>query len=185
LGGKFCITSSFCENMIIIVMGVSGSGKSTVAQVLASLTGWQFAEGDAYHSETNRAKMSAGIPLSDEDRVPWLERLHEVLLGWHESAQSGILTCSALRQAYREILCEGIPAEEYRFVMLEGSREVFEARLRQRKGHFMNPALLASQLATLELPQDAIRVSVEQTPEKIAQEILERIAPATVAVSRS
>ena len=162
--------------MILILMGVAGSGKSTVAQALASLTGWQFAEGDAFHSEDNRAKMSAGIPLSDEDRVPWLERLYDLLVEWQKRGQCGILTCSALRQKYREILCGNIPREGCRFVMLEGSRELFEARLSQRRGHFMNPALLASQLATLELPEDAIRISVEQTPEEIAMEILERIS---------
>lgn len=161
--------------MIVIVMGVSGSGKSTVAQLLASLTGWQFAEGDSYHSESSLAKMSAGIPLNDEDRMPWLARLHQVLKAWRESGQSGVLTCSALRQSYRSILCDGIPATDYRFVMLEGSRELFEERLSQRTGHFMSPALLASQLATLELPEDALRVSVEQSPEVIAREILSKM----------
>lgn len=168
-------TNILCENMILIVMGVSGSGKSTVAQVLASLTGWQFAEGDAYHSETNRAKMSSGVALNDEDRLPWLWSLHGVLMRWRETGQSGILTCSALRQQYREILCEGIPAEEYRLVMLEGSREVLARRLSKRSGHFMNPALLASQIATLELPQDALCISVEQTPEQMARKILDEI----------
>lgn len=169
--------------MILILMGVSGSGKSTVAQVLSSMTGWQFAEGDSYHSAANRAKMSAGIALSDEDRLPWLQRLHDVLLGWQERGESGILTCSALRQQYRDVLCEGLLPERFRIVLLEGSRKVFEQRLGQRRGHFMNPALLASQLDTLELPQDALRVRVEQTPEEIAREILDRIAVPTEAVS--
>lgn len=171
--------------MIIILMGVSGSGKSTVAQVLTSLTGWQFAEGDAYHCKNNLKKMSAGIPLTDEDRAPWLDQLHTVLQEWHESGQSGILTCSALRQAYRDTLCRGIPEEACRFVILEGTYELFEARLSRRQGHFMNPALLASQLATLENPQEAIRVSVQQSPEEIAREILAQLTPAQVAVSRT
>lgn len=162
--------------MILILMGVSGSGKSTVAEVLASLTGWQFAEGDAYHSETNLVKLSAGIPLTDEDRMPWLVRLQGVLRQWEQNGQSGILTCSALKQQYRDVLCDGLTAEGYHFVLLEGSREVFEKRLGKRLGHFMHPALLASQLATLELPQDALRVSVEQTPLQIAQEILDGVA---------
>lgn len=161
--------------MILILMGVSGSGKSTVAQVLASLTGWQFAEGDAYHSEMSRTKMSAGVALNDEDRIPWLVRLHDILRHWHGSGESGILTCSALKQCYRDALCEGLPAECYRFVLLEGSREVFEARLGTRGDHFMNPALLASQLATLELPEDALRVSVQQSPAQIAQTILDGV----------
>ena len=162
--------------MILILMGVSGSGKSTVAPVLASLTGWQFAEGDAYHSGVNLSKLSAGIALNDEDRIPWLVRLHDVLRQWHERGQSGILTCSALKQCYRDALCEGLPAESYRFVLLEGTREVFEERLGKRTGHFMNPALLASQLATLEIPADAIRVSVQQSPNEIAQRILDGLA---------
>jgi gluconokinase len=168
--------SSLRKKMILILMGVSGSGKSTVGQVLSSLTGWQFAEGDAYHSEVNLAKLSAGVALNDEDRIPWLVRLHDVLRGWHESGESGILTCSALKQCYRDGLCEGLPAESFRFVLLEGTREVFEERLGKREGHFMNPALLASQLATLELPQDALRVSVQQSPGQIAERILDGIA---------
>lgn len=170
------LTDPLCEKMILILMGVSGSGKSTVAQALASMTGWQFAEGDAYHSEISRTKMSAGVALSDEDRIPWLVRLHDVLRGWHASGQSGILTCSALKQCYRDALCEGLPAQSFRFVLLEGTREVFEERLGKREGHFMHPALLASQLATLELPQDALRVSVQQSPAQIAERILDGIA---------
>ncbi len=161
--------------MILILMGVSGSGKSTVAQALASITGWQFAEGDAYHSEISRTKMSAGVALSDEDRIPWLVRLHDVLRHWHASGQSGILTCSALKQCYRDALTEGLPADAYRLVLLEGTREIFEERLSKRSGHFMNPALLASQLATLEVPQDALRVSVQQSPAQIAQKILDGV----------
>jgi gluconokinase len=161
--------------MIIILMGVSGSGKSTVAQELASLTGWQFAEGDAYHSAVNLSKLSAGVALNDEDRIPWLVRLHDVLRHWYQTGQSGILTCSALKQSYRDALREGLPSGSYRFVLLEGNREVFERRLEKREGHFMNPALLASQLATLEVPQDALRLSVQQSPAQIAQKILDGI----------
>lgn len=171
--------------MILILMGVSGSGKSTVARALASLTGWQFAEGDAYHSERNRTKMSSGIALNDGDRMPWLTCLHDVLRRWQMCGESGILTCSALRQSYRDKLCEGIPTGELRFVLLEGSREIFAKRLSQRQGHFMNPELLASQFATLELPQDAVRVSVEHSPDEIAHEILLRLGVKTAATSHA
>jgi len=136
--------------MIVIVMGVSGSGKTHLANQLARATGWAFAEGDDYHSAANKAKMHAGIPLTDEDRTPWLDALHQILLGWQRSGQSGILTCSALKAAYRERLAAGLP--ELRFVWLDPSRAILAERLSHRIGHFMSPELLDSQLATLEPP---------------------------------
>ena len=108
--------------MILIVMGVSGSGKTTLALALAKLTGWQFAEGDEYHSTGNREKMASGIPLTDEDRSPWLASLHKLLLGWHERGEDGILTCSALKQAYRDTLVGDLPAEAYRFELYSQAR---------------------------------------------------------------
>ena len=96
--------------MIAIVMGVTGAGKTTVAKALVALTGWDFAEGDDFHSEANRKKMHAGIPLDDDDRVPWLESLHQVLLGWHQKGLSGVMTCSALKQKYRDSLTAGLNA---------------------------------------------------------------------------
>src|ERR1700684_3580556 len=128
--------------MEVIVMGVSGSGKSYLANKLVQATGWAFAEGDDYHSDANKAKMHAGIPLTDADRAPWLASLHEVLLGWHRSGTSGVLACSALRQAYRDELSAGIPGAELRFVLLEVPRAVLEQRMAERKGHYMSPALL-------------------------------------------
>jgi gluconokinase len=136
--------------VIVIVMGVSGSGKSYLASRLAAATGWPFAEGDEYHSEANKALMSAGIPLTDADRAPWLDALHQVLLNWHLESRSGLLTCSALKAEYREHLTHGIP--ESRFVWLDPPRSVLEERMRNRPGHFMPPELLDSQLATLEAP---------------------------------
>ena len=166
--------------MIAIVMGVSGSGKSTIAQALVALTGWQFAEGDDYHSEANRQKMHAGIPLTDEDRVPWLNSLHDVLLGWHRSGTSGVMTCSALKQSYRDLLEKDLPPGSYRFVLLEAPVSVLNARMHNRPGHFMNPDLLQSQLDTLELPADALRVDATRTPEAVAREILAALnAPST------
>jgi gluconokinase len=158
--------------MILILMGVTASGKSTVGQALARLTGWDFAEGDDYHSEANRKKMHSGIPLDDDDRAPWLAALHQVLLGWHQRGENGVLTCSALKQRYRDTLTDGLPAGSYRFVLLEVPELELQQRLRARAGHFMNPALLASQLATLEQPQDALRIPAEGSPDEIARKIL-------------
>ena len=164
--------------MILIVMGVAGSGKTTIAKALVALTGWQFAEGDDYHSEANRKKMHSGVPLTDEDRAPWLASLHEVILGWHQRGESGVMTCSALKQSYRDVLSAGLPKEAYRFILLEGSPELLQERLSARQGHFMNPGLLASQFATLEEPEDAIRVTVDRPPDVIARVVLEQIGVA-------
>ena len=138
------------EISILIVMGVSGSGKSHLANQLARATGWACAEGDDYHSTANKTKMHAGIPLTDEDRAPWLDALHRVLLAWQRSGQSGILTCSALKENYREHLSAGL--FNLRFVWLDPPRSVLAERLGHRIGHYMSPALLDSQLATLEPP---------------------------------
>jgi gluconokinase len=155
--------------MIVIVMGVSGSGKSYLAAKLAEATGWAFAEGDDYHSPANKAKMAARIPLTDEDRAPWLDELHSILLNWHNAGQSGILTCSALKATYREHLTAGLP--EARFIWLDPPRELIAERMTHRPGHFMPPELLTSQLATLERPErdpDVLRLDgSEPIPEAI------------------
>jgi gluconokinase len=161
--------------MIAILMGVTGSGKTTVAQELKKLTGWEYAEGDDYHSEANRKKMHAGIPLTDEDRTPWLASLHQVLRGWYQRGQSGILTCSALKQAYRDALVGGLPADAWRFVLLQVPKEELQQRLAHRSGHYMNPALLDSQLQTLEEPRDAIRVDATGPEDKIVQRIMNQL----------
>ena len=158
--------------MIVILMGVAGSGKSTIAHALVALTAWEFAEGDDYHSEAKRRKMHAGIPLTDEDRIPWLNRLHDVLIGWHGAGLSGVLTCSALRQSYRDLLAKDLPAGSFKFVLLEAPVAVLDARMHHRPGHFMNPDLLKSQLDTLEPPADALRIDATQAPEAAAREIL-------------
>lgn len=138
------------SEVIVIVMGVSGSGKSYLAGRLAEATGWPFAEGDDYHSEANKTLMAAGIPLTDAERIPWLDALHQVLLRWQQEHRSGILACSALKATYRERLTANL--ENVRFVWLDPPLEVLEERMRNRPGHFMPPALLDSQLATLENP---------------------------------
>jgi len=155
--------------MIAIVMGVSGSGKSYLAAKLAEATGWTFAEGDDYHSAANKAKMSAGTPLTDEDRLPWLESLHNLMMGWHEAGKSGILTCSSLKNAYRERLTAGLP--EARFIWLDPPRAVLAERMAHRAGHFMPAALLDSQLATLEPPTGGAPTLRLDGTEPIEQEI--------------
>ena len=138
--------------MIVIVMGVSGSGKTYLATKLQEATGWAYAEGDEYHSESNRAKMAASTPLTDADRAPWLDSLHNVMLNWHNQHQSGILTCSALKEEYRQHLTANLP--EARFVWLDPPKSVLADRMAHRPGHYMPPALLDSQLATLQRPTD-------------------------------
>jgi gluconokinase len=156
--------------VIVIVMGVSGSGKSYLAERLAHATGWPFAEGDDYHSPANRAKMHAGIPLTDADRAPWLNTLHEVLLNWHRTGQSGILTCSALKVTYRDHLIDQLP--EARFVWLDPPRDVLADRMAHRPGHFMPPALLDSQIATLEPPTGVLRLDGSEPIDQAIQMIL-------------
>jgi gluconokinase len=135
-------------------MGVSGSGKSFLAAKLAQATGWTFAEGDDFHSEANKAKMAAAIPLTDADREPWLESLHQLLAGWESSGANGILTCSALKATYRQTLIGGL--KTVHFVWLDPSRAVLQQRMAHRPGHYMPPALLDSQIATLERPTDVV-----------------------------
>src|ERR1700744_5685060 len=130
--------------MILILMGVTGSGKTTIGRKLAAAEHWEYAEGDDFHSEANRAKMHAGIPLTDEDRAPWLASLHGVLAGWHGAGKSGILTCSALKQAYRDALVGGLSPEAWRFVLLQVPVAELKRRLEHRAGHYMNPNLLQS-----------------------------------------
>jgi gluconokinase len=150
-------------------MGVSGSGKSYLANRLAEATGWTFAEGDDYHLDSNKEKMAAGIPLTDADRGPWLDTLHEVLANWHRQDKSGILTCSALKAAYRVHLTAGLP--EARFVWLDPPRSVLADRMAHRPGHFMPPALLDSQLATLQPPIGAANTLRLDGSEPIGQAI--------------
>jgi gluconokinase len=161
--------------MILVLMGVTGSGKTTIGKMLAAETGWRFADADDFHSEANKAKMHAGIPLTDEDRIPWLNSLHQLLLGWYESGISGILGCSALKASYRAMLTPQIPSVNLRFILLEVSRTALEERLKGRRNHYMNPDLLQSQLETLEVTPDLMRVDAEGPPQNIVQEILDQL----------
>jgi len=158
--------------MILILMGVMGTGKTTIAKLFVQKTGWLYAEGDDFHPKANVEKMHAGIPLTDEDRAPWLAALHAQIAAWDKQGTNAVLTCSALKQKYRDVLIGELPAGHVRFVLLEASRATLEKHLAGRTGHFMNPALLDSQLAILELPKDAIHISVEHSPEDAVAQLL-------------
>lgn len=158
---------------VLVVMGVSGAGKSTIARELAARLGWPFEEGDSLHPEANVAKMHAGIPLTDADRQPWLERVAAWIDGQRARKQPGIITCSALKRAYRRIIVGDRP--EVRLVYLRGGRDLIAQHLAGREGHFMPAALLQSQIDTLEEPlpdEDALVVDVGTPAAEVAQEII-------------
>jgi gluconokinase len=134
---------------MVIVMGVSGSGKTTVGAQMAEQLGWDFAEGDSFHPPENVAKMSSGIPLTDADRWPWLALLAEWIDRHLDAGESGVVTCSALKRSYRDVLRKGHESAVL-FLHLAGTREQLQERLENRRGHFMPPGLLSSQLADLE-----------------------------------
>jgi gluconokinase len=161
--------------MIIVLMGVSSSGKSTIGPILAEHAGGVFADGDDYHPAANKEKMASGHPLDDADRKPWLETLNKLIKSWHDAGTTGVLACSALKQKYRDALIAGLPTGTVHFVLLELSREELAKRIAARKHEFMSPALLDSQIATLEMPQDAVRVTNNQPPEQVVQQILSRL----------
>ncbi len=144
--------------MMIVVMGVSGCGKSTVGQALARELGWPFFDADDFHPPANIQKMSSGIPLDDADRQPWLERLRDLLADEHRAGRSAVLACSALKERYRMVLRAGAP--DVRFVHLEGTAEEIQLLMSRRSGHFMKPGMLASQFAALEPPREALSIPV-------------------------
>jgi gluconokinase len=158
--------------MIAIVMGVTGSGKTSVGRLLAEQLGWEFADADDFHPRSNVEKIARGIPLNDEDRGPWLERLRIQITNWIANRQNAVLACSALKQAYRQELRVGA---EVRFVYLKGSSELITQRLRSRRGHFADEKILAGQFADLQEPETAVTVDIAQAPEKIVAEIRERL----------
>ncbi len=162
------------QHPVLVIMGVSGSGKSTVAGLLAGRLGWDLAEGDDLHPASNVAKMQAGQPLTDEDRWPWLESIADWIRAHTEAGTPGVVTCSALKKRYRDILRgEGVV-----FVFLEGSRDKISDRLASRHGHYMPPSLLESQFDALEAPtadEKFISLSVSATPAEEAQEIITRL----------
>ncbi|MFZ0136727.1 MAG: gluconokinase [Candidatus Sulfotelmatobacter sp.] len=174
--------------MIAVLMGVSGVGKTTIGRLLAARTRWNFEDADDYHSEENRRKMATGIPLTDADRTPWLNALHERMLQYRQKGESAIFACSALKQPYREVLAGGFAPGELCFVYLHAPAAVIRERMKSRHHPFMNPDLLDSQLAEMEVPQNAWSVSVAGTPEEAVEEILRRMREAglvTAAVEKS
>jgi carbohydrate kinase (thermoresistant glucokinase family) len=166
-------------------MGVSGSGKSTIAEELAARLGWPFQEGDALHPAANVARMHAGIPLTDADRQPWLERVAAWIDGQRGGKQPGIVTCSALKRSYRNIIIGDRP--EVRLVYLRGGRDLIAAHLAARTGHFMPASLLQSQLDTLEEPdpeEEALTVEVGRPASQVADEIIHLLG-ASAAISQA
>jgi gluconokinase len=158
--------------MIVIVMGTTGSGKTTIGILLAKRLGWEFVDADDFHPPSNVEKMKHGIPLIDADREPWLKALRDKILEWNSEARSVVLACSALKQSYRDKL-RASPDE--RFVYLKGSLELFSERVLARKGHFAKQDLLASQFATLEEPTDAIIVDAALSPEPIVTDVRRKL----------
>jgi gluconokinase len=161
--------------MIVVLMGVSGSGKTTIGTLLAEREGTVFADADDYHPLANKQKMASGQPLNDEDRQPWLETLNELMRGWYEQGKGGVLACSALKEKYRITLASGMPQGTVKFVLLGGSKEMIAERLASRRHEFMNAKLLDSQLATLEPPQDALCVVNDRPPNVVVDEILKHV----------
>jgi ribose 5-phosphate isomerase A len=169
---------------ILVIMGVSGSGKSTIAEELSARLGWPFEEGDSLHPESNIAKMHAGIPLTDADRSPWLDRVAAWIDEQRSKKQPGIITCSALKRAYRQIIIGDRP--EVRLVYLRGGRDLIAEHLAGRHGHFMPPALLRSQIDTLEEPdpsEDPLTVDLGASGAQVAHEII-RLLGNSVTISQ-
>ena len=158
--------------MIAIVMGVVGSGKTTIGTLLATELGWQFADADDFHPHSNVEKIRHGIPLSDTDRQPWLDRLRAEINRWIAADSNVVLACSALKGSYREELEVG---PEVRFVYLKGSASLVAERLRSRSGHFADEKILASQFDDLEEPEKSVTVEITGTPEQIVGEIRQKL----------
>jgi gluconokinase len=158
--------------MVIVVMGPTGSGKTTIGILLAKRLGFDFVDADEFHSAANKAKMQAGTPLTDADRIPWLETIHQQIQKWLAGGRNVVLACSALKQSYRDLLWHG---PEVQFVYLKGSYDLIAQRLRERVGHFADEHILAGQFADLEEPTAAITVDIHPSPDKIVDEICRRL----------
>ena len=159
--------------MVVIVMGVSGAGKSTVGQLLARQLGWRFYDADDLHPEAHKRKMSHAIPLSDEDRRPWLAAIRALVERCLADGVSAVIACSALKQSYRDLLV--VDPAAVKFIYLRGDMVLVARRMAARSGHFMSKELLQSQFDALEEPQDAITVGISASPEEIAAEIRKKL----------
>lgn len=158
--------------MVILIMGVTGAGKTTVGKLLAQRLGWIFLDADDFHSSANREKMHRGIPLTEADRAPWLDAIHDELLRRDEGGQNIVLACSALKQAYRDTLASGL---NLKTVFLRGSPGQLHRNLAARENHFAGEDLVPSQLATLEEPSGAIVEDIASTPGEIVEDICSRL----------
>jgi gluconokinase len=161
--------------MILIAMGVSGAGKSLIGEMLAERLNCPFTDGDAFHSAANKEKMHHGIPLTDEDRWPWLKTIRAAIEEKQRAGETAVFTCSSLKRSYRDVLRAG--DKDVCFVYLKGSIEVLRERLGHRTGHFFDPSLLQSQLDTLEEPgeDEAVTESIELPPEQIVDNVMEKL----------
>jgi gluconokinase len=171
------------EKPLIVVMGVAGSGKTTLAARLAEKLGIPFVEGDSLHPAANVKKMASGIPLTDDDRWPWLEAIGERMEAERVTGHGVVVACSALKRAYRDCLRTHVDGKIH-FFLLDGSRQLIGDRMRQRKGHFMPPALLDSQFATLERPapdEHAVILDISHKPAQLVEEAARSITPETAS----
>jgi gluconokinase len=161
--------------MILIAMGVSGCGKSLIGEMLAERLNCPFTDGDTFHSEANKEKMHHGIPLTDEDRWPWLRTIRAAIEEKQRAGEKAVFTCSSLKRTYRDILRAG--DRDVTFVYLRGTPELLRERLGERKGHFFDPSLLQSQLDTLEPPgpDEAIEADIAMTPDQIVEKVLREV----------
>ncbi len=167
--------------MLILVMGVAGSGKTSVGTKLAEALNYVFADADCFHPAANIDKMSRGIPLTDEDRVPWLEAIRRALRQWQAAGQGAVVTCSALKRRYRQFLSQDC---DLKIVYLKGDYDVIYGRLAARQGHFMRPEMLTSQFADLEEPEDAIVVDISASPDEIVANIVSKLSPMNGAAAK-
>jgi gluconokinase len=156
-------------------MGPAGSGKTTVGELLAAQLSWEFADGDDFHPPANIEKMSHGIPLTDEDRLPWLQSIREAMQQWLAQGKGAVVACSALKRSYRDLLGVDSNARDIKLVYLKGTYGLLLERLHSRKGHYMKEQMLASQLADLEEPTDALAVDIAKSPEEIVSEVRKRL----------
>ena len=161
--------------MVVLLMGVAGSGKTTIGRQFAAGLGWDFADADEFHPPANVAKMSAGVPLNDSDRTPWLAAIRAYIDRQLAARRNAVVTCSALKERYRAVLLAG--PGPVKLVYLKGTAEVLSSRISSRQGHFMKPAMLASQLAALEEPAGALVIDIAQPPEQIIAVLRRAVSP--------
>lgn len=158
---------------LVLIMGVAGSGKTTIGQLLARQLGWSYHEADDFHSAANKEKMGRGVPLTDEDRAPWLAAIHAAMADCQRQGQAAVFTCSALKEKYRDVLLGDL--DGVALVFLSGNRDLLQERIAGRQGHYMKPGMLDSQLAILEPPRDAVTIDIHATPAQIVATIRQRL----------